>query len=114
MGNKVALVTGASSGLGKTFAQRLAAQGYDLYIVARRLDRLQGVAHELSEKYKVKVTPLGFDLSKREDRDKLFQATGGDNCQIDLLVNNAGLGYLKEFSQLDRKDMFNMIDINIT
>ena len=94
----LAVVTGASSGIGATFARTLAARGYDLALVARRLDRLQQMAVELSSRFHVNCTVLKADLTDdKELRTVEDFLAGAENLQ--LLVNNAGFGSLGRFSE---------------
>jgi short-subunit dehydrogenase len=90
------VVTGASSGIGATFARTLAARGYDLALVARRQERLKQLADELSERFHVNCTLLKADLTQEADlhtvEDFLASAT-----HLQLLVNNAGFGSLGRF-----------------
>src|SRR5689334_10894039 len=100
MKGMLAVITGASSGLGATFARKLAARGYDLLLIARREDRLHSIAREVAEQYHVSVETLAADLT--DDRDlaavgSRIQASGN----LGLLVNNAGFGTLGYFFELD-------------
>lgn len=110
--NKQAVITGASAGIGKAMAQLLAAQGYDLYIAARRLEKLKELAVELEEKHSVKVTPVQTDLTKKEDRDKLFQETGGEDHKIDLFFNNAGVGWVNAFLDQGLQELEMIVELN--
>ena len=87
----LALITGASSGFGVTFARHLARAGYDITLVARRLDRLQEVAAELMRDYKIRAEPLVADLATDAGIQSVVQyidrAPG-----LEVLVNNAGFG----------------------
>ena len=88
----VALITGASSGIGETFARKLASRGYDLILVARREDRLRALASELSVHAEVVVADLTTDLGLQSVEQAIL------NCpRLDLLVNNAGFGTMKRF-----------------
>ncbi|MGA7438930.1 MAG: SDR family oxidoreductase [Luteibacter sp.] len=85
-----ALVTGASSGIGEIYAERLADRGYDLILVARRLDRLEALARKLAERTGRKVDVLQADLTLRSDLAKV-EARLASDTSITLLVNNAGI-----------------------
>jgi short-subunit dehydrogenase len=88
---RTALVTGASSGIGVVYARRLAAQGYDTILVARRKDRLEKLAEELKASYGVEAEVLAADLTEDADLEKVEEriARAGD---LEFLVNNAGFG----------------------
>ena len=88
--NKRALVTGASAGLGAEFARQLAANSKDLVLVARRGDRLEGLAAELRDAHGVDVVVIASDMSDASAAAQLFRETRERGLQIDYLVNNAG------------------------
>ena len=88
-----ALITGASSGIGAVYADRLAARNYDLVLVARRADRLQALSGELEKRYGVRVTTLIADLSKAEGIQRVEETLRQERA-IELLVNNAGAANL--------------------
>lgn len=88
----VAVVTGASSGIGATYADRLAAQGHDLLLVARRADRLAELAARLSAQYGVQVETLVLDLANASDLARLEARLEADPAAV--LINNAGVGAL--------------------
>jgi short-subunit dehydrogenase len=96
----LAVITGASSGLGAAFARKLAARGYDLLLVARREARLQAIARELGEQYRVQAEILVADLT---DDAALAVAVGRvrDAANLGLLVNNAGFGTWGYFFEVD-------------
>jgi|OM-RGC.v1.010170070 hypothetical protein len=104
-----ALVTGASSGIGKVFAEELAKRGYDLVLVARRKERLEKLAHDLSSIYGVAVEPFVADLT---DFDKLRELVERFS-DIDLLINNAGFGLISPFVEIDTEKGLKMVDLNI-
>ena len=113
MGNKTALVTGASDGIGLEFSDILAARGYDLVLVARREDKLNEVSAKLSEKYGVNCTVIAADLSVPQAAQTLFQRTCEQNLQIDFLVNNAGLLHNGAFTELSLDEQERMITVNV-
>jgi hypothetical protein len=88
---RVALVTGASAGIGAAYARRLAAQGYDLLLVARREARLRALATELTTRYAVRVAPVPADLTKDADLNALEDRIARQE-QLEFLLNNAGFG----------------------
>jgi short-subunit dehydrogenase len=85
-----AIVTGASSGIGEVYAERLAERGYDLILVARRLDRLEALGRKITERTGRKVETLQADLTLRSDLAKVEERLASD-ASITLLVNNAGI-----------------------
>jgi uncharacterized protein len=87
----LAVVTGASSGIGAVFTRKLAAKGYDLLLTARREDRLRSLADELQSLYHIQAEPFPADLTVDADRDKLAERIRGA-VDLKLLVNNAGFG----------------------
>jgi short-subunit dehydrogenase len=89
---RIALVTGASSGIGAAFAEVFAAHGFDLVITARREDRLQTEAARLERAYGRRVHVIGCDLSRREAPSQLGEAIASRGLTVDALVNNAGYG----------------------
>lgn len=105
-----ALVTGASSGIGAQFSALLAERGFNLLIAARRLDRLQQQAADLSEQYGVQVEALQLDLSSDNFLAELLAAC--ENKDIGLIVSNAGFG-LKGLHHLNDADsMSQMLNVN--
>lgn len=111
---KTAFITGASSGIGKACAELLASLGTNLIITARRIDRLNDVAKELSSKYKIKCTPIQLDVQNHADVEKAFNELEKNNVAIDILINNAGLALSSDKIQDSKIDNWNiMIDTNI-
>ena len=100
MGNMLAVITGASSGLGVVFARRLAARGYDLLLVARRQDRLQAIAREIGEQYRVRAEILTADLTNNAQLEMVAARIQGA-ADLALLVNNAGFGSMGYFVNAD-------------
>jgi short-subunit dehydrogenase len=108
-----ALVTGASTGIGAVYADRLAKRGYDLILVARNEARLNAVADRLRAETGRKVTVLPADLNDKASLAKV-EAVLRDDPSITALVNNAGVGSVASILQADVDKMEAMIDLNIT
>lgn len=107
-----ALVTGASAGIGKSFATHLARTGHDLVLVARRTDRLEALANELCEAHDVDVEVLPADLESAEGIAAVeARLAGGD--PIDLFVNNAGFAARGAVGTLDPNALQSMIQVNV-
>ena len=102
----IALITGASSGLGADFAKELSKDGYDLILVARSKEKLEKLAKELKSNVEIEV----MDLSVKENVYKLYSKYKG---KVDLLINNAGFGAFGKFVDSDLDNELNMIDLNI-
>jgi NADP-dependent 3-hydroxy acid dehydrogenase YdfG len=108
------LVTGATSGIGKSTAQLFAKNGYDLIITGRRKDRLESVSKELQAAYKVKVLTLSFDVRNFSEVEKAIKSIPAEFKDIDILVNNAGLAAgLSAIQNGDLSHWERMIDTNI-
>ena len=99
--NKLAVVTGASSGIGKAYAQELAARGCKVVLTARSKDRLDTLALELNRRYGVQVYPLPCDLSLADAPRILAEQIAELGLTVDILVNNAGFGTYGRFEEID-------------
>ena len=110
---KIAVVTGASSGIGAVYADRLAARGYDLILVARRADRLEALAEKISRAYGAKVEVIAADLQKESDLVRV-ETVLATNPAVRVLVNNAGLGRLRPIAQSPVQESLAQIALNIT
>lgn len=108
-----ALITGASSGIGAVYADRLAARGHDLLLVARNEARLRAQAQKLSSQYGVGVDLLVADLNDPADLRKVETRLATDE-RIGMLVNNAGFGGAGTLAQSSVDDMERMIGVNVT
>jgi short-subunit dehydrogenase len=107
-----AIVTGASSGIGKVYADRLAARGYDLVLVARRADRLQQIAADLQERFSIRAQVLVADLSQPAGLSATIDKIASDES-ISVLVNNAGYSLAKPLTETASEVMANMISLNV-
>ncbi len=92
MGGRLALITGASAGIGAAFASLYASHGYDLAITARRGDRLNAVADEVRLRYGVEIMILPADLARTDGVDSVLDPIAANGRVVDVLVNNAGYG----------------------
>lgn len=108
----LAVVTGASSGIGADLAGLLAAAGHDLVLVARRTDRLLELAERLAAAHGVTCIPLTVDLARGDECDRLLAALERDRMRLSILVNNAGFGTHGFFHETPRERSLEMIDVN--
>jgi len=108
----LAVITGASDGLGKEFARQLAAEGYDLLIVARRGNLLNEIKAEFESKYKISVEPFVCDLSRPEEVLRLEKRLETSEL-LELMVNNAGFGREGTFPDVDPNLEGEMIQVHI-
>jgi short-subunit dehydrogenase len=109
----VALVTGASAGIGAVYAERLARRGYDLVLVARRADRLRALSSRLTAAHGTNVTIVEADLTRDADVTRVEQVIR-DNPAITLLVNNAGNSTLAPVAETSEQDATAMVALNVT
>lgn len=107
-----ALVTGASAGIGKALATELAAGGTNLVLTARREQRLEELARQLSAEHDVVVEVFAADLARPSAPEEILAFTRGKGLHIDLLVNNAGFGNYGEFLQTETQRLLDMVQVN--
>jgi short-subunit dehydrogenase len=111
---KWAVVTGASAGLGVEFARQLARKGYDLVLTARRRDRLEKIAEEVERDMKVSAVVLESDLSVAGASAALLRELDERGIEVELLVNNAGVGLHGEALAMPIDRLSAMIQLNVT
>jgi uncharacterized protein len=98
--NDVALITGASSGIGAEFARQLAARGHDLVLVARSVDRMETLAATLRQAHDVRAEVIGQDLSAPDAAQRVIAEVRARGLAVSLLVNNAGFGTCGRFEEI--------------
>jgi short-subunit dehydrogenase len=108
-----ALITGASSGIGTAFAQRLAERGYGVTLVARRRDRLESLARELSDAHGIAAHAVAADLGDPAGRDQVAEAVEGNSLTVEILVNNAGFGIYSRFASTSRERELQQIRVDV-
>lgn len=114
MANKIALITGATSGIGEACARRFAQGGYDLILTGRNTGKLEIIKKELENAYGIMVLALAFDVRNREAAQKAVDYIPSHMKNIDVLINNAGLARgLEPEYEGDFEDWDQMIDTNI-
>lgn len=110
---QTALITGASSGIGKALAKIHASKGKDLVIVARRKEKLETLKQELESEFGVQVKIIVKDLTVSNAPQEVYDEINQLGIQIDYLINNAGFGGHGKFHERDWNDDLNMIQLNI-
>jgi short-subunit dehydrogenase len=108
-----ALITGASTGIGATYADRLARRGYDLILVARNRERLDALARRITNETQRSVEVLAADLNDRADLERVENKLKSD-ASITMLVNNAGTAALTPLANSDVAQLQSMIELNVT
>jgi short-subunit dehydrogenase len=110
----LAVVTGASSGIGAEFARRLAADGHDLVLVARSYSRLERLAHELRQSHGIRAEVLAVDLTLPSAVQRIADALGDRLQDVSILINNAGFGLSGAFSNQSERDLVELMQLNMT
>ncbi|MBT3980081.1 MAG: SDR family NAD(P)-dependent oxidoreductase [Bacteriovoracaceae bacterium] len=111
--NKVALITGASSGIGESLAYEYAQNGFNLILAARRIEKLNSLKEEIEKKYAVKVLVGKCDVGTRPDLDNLVKRGVEEFGRIDTVIANAGFGVLGLFESLTTEDFKRQFDTNV-
>ena len=108
-----ALITGASSGIGAEFARRLASRGMHLVLTARRKELLEKLAEELHTRHGTKTEIIAGDLTDAAEPQRLCEAIAAKGIAIELLVNNAGFGWVGTIQETEQPRMRDLVQLNI-
>jgi uncharacterized protein len=111
--SQTALVTGASSGIGRELARLLAEDGLDLVLVARRSGRLEDLARELSVAYGISARVLASDLASPSSPGEIVEGLARERLDVNVLVNSAGLGVYGRFSETDLDRQLEVLQVNV-
>jgi uncharacterized protein len=109
----VALITGASAGIGREFAKVFAEHGHELVVVARRKARLESLARELHEEFGATVHVVPIDLSERDSARRVFEIVTEQGLEIEILVNNAAMMRVDLFHEAQLDDQLAVIQLNV-
>jgi gluconate 5-dehydrogenase len=109
-----AIVTGASSGLGLAFAEALAECGANVVLAARRLDRLEKVADDLTKRFKIKAIPVKTDVSLEPDVATMVKTALRELGSLEILINNAGIASMNPSVDMTLEEWKKVIDVNLT
>lgn len=110
----LAIVTGASAGLGVEFAKLLAKDQYDLLLTARRKERLEQLADQLHKEYGIKSHCLSIDLNHANAASTIHEYLKKHHLKTDVLINNAGFGALGSFTDIELEEQLRMIQVNVS
>lgn len=111
--NKVVLITGASSGIGYEFVKIFAKEHYDMVLVSRSEDKLRKIKKSIEQHYKVSVTVIPKDLSKKDAAQDVFQEVKNKGIHVEILINNAGFGDFGNFVDSNWNKQYEMVQLNI-
>ena len=111
---KTVLITGASSGIGESFVNKLAARKHDLLLVARNTEKLEKQCEQLTAEFGIQAQFIAADLAKRETAEKVFAETQKRELEIDMLINNAGIGSGGAFTDLPLESELDLLQLNIS
>lgn len=111
---RVALVTGASAGIGRAFADVLAREGFDLVLTARRVERLEALARELAGRHEISAHPIPADLAQVDAPARLVEAIVARGLQVDVLINNAGYGVPGSYARTTWRQQDDALRVMVT
>ena len=111
---KVILITGASGGIGEAIAQKFAERKHNLLLVARNAEKLGTLCKQMTEKYGIKAQFIAADLAKSGTAEQVFTETKHRGLDVEMLINNAGIGSGGEFSELALESELEMLQLNIS
>lgn len=111
---KVVLITGASGGIGEAIVNRLAERKLNLLLVARNAKKLEQQSLQLAERFGINVQFIASDLSKTGTPERIFEETQKRGLEIEMLINNAGIGSGGEFSSLTLQSELDLLQLNIS
>jgi uncharacterized protein len=109
----ITLLTGASAGIGAELARVFAAHGHELVLVARRADRLNGLADDIARAGRPRPTVFASDLEQRDAVTKIAAELSARGLEPNFVVNNAGFGLMGDAASLDRDEQLGMVDLNV-
>nr|WP_249160346.1 SDR family oxidoreductase [Bradyrhizobium manausense] len=110
---RVTLITGASAGIGTELARVFAANGHRLALTARRADRLEALADELTSRCGKKPIVIACDLQQADAGERIAAALAAEEVELDNLVNNAGFGVFGDAIERDRDEQVGIVDVNV-
>lgn len=110
---KTVLITGASGGIGEALAYKLAERKYNLLLLARNAEKLEKLCLQLSDKFGIETQFIAADLMKPETAEQVFAETQRRGLEIEMLINNAGIGSGGQFSDLSLKSELDLLQLNI-
>lgn len=114
MSRKVALITGASAGLGERFAECFARDGHDVILVARSVERLESLASRLEQAHGIKAHAVPVDLARPDAPERVFEEVRSRGLEVEFLVNNAGFGSTGPFLEQELGREVEMVEVNCT